>query len=376
MRADSNALRMIDCIYRAASEPSHWQEFASQLSNAYDGAAVVIGMALAGPASSHYYFTAGLPTNVGPSLLSNFLTGLPFEPTLVSENSNRFGTIDEMFPDLTLEDTDFFRDWMKPHWLAPVWPISHAMTLHGDLAPALLNVFRKQGGGEFTPDELAMGDKLVPHLKRAFEIYEDLSNLHRSRKELDEVIDRLRIGVILTDVAGRPVLMNRSARMMIEIGEDIRMEQGRICATVKTDDDLLQSALDDATTGQASRAVRIGEDTPSKHGLHILVNPLTAALPGSQVREAAAALFLSGPETFSGLSLRYLRGLYGLTAAEAELVALLVGGDSLEEAARNRGVALNTARSQLKQAFAKTETHSQSDLVQLVLGSLSSVSEA
>lgn len=264
---------------------------------------------------------------------------------------------------------------MRPNGLAPVWPISHVMTLRGELAPAVLNVFRKRGGREFTPDELAIGDELVPHFKRAFEIYENLSDLHRNRKELDEVIDRLRIGVILTDVASRPVLMNRSARMMIEIGDSIGLEQGRICATAEPDDDLLQSALEQATNHNRWRAVRIGEDSASKHGLHVLVNPLTAASPGSQLRDAVAALFLSGPETFSGLSLRYLRRMYGLTEAEVELVARLVGGASLEEAARDRGVALNTARSHLKQAFAKTDTHSQSDLVQLVLHCLSSVNE-
>lgn len=376
MLADSKTLQMIDCIYQAASEPSHWHEFASRLSDAYDGAAVVVGMALAGPAPTHRYFASGLPADIGPSMLANFLTGLPFDPNSLLAFMNRFNAVGNVFPDLALEDTSFYRNWMAPHGLAPVWPISHVMALRGELAPAILNVFRKKGGGEFTPAELRLGDDLAPHLTRAFEIYGELSHLHRSRRELDEVIDRLRIGVILTDSGGHPVLMNPSAQKMIETGSNIRVERGRIRASVKSDDELLQSALEEAITCKSWRAVRIGEDSPSKHGLHVLVNPLTAAAPGSRVREAVAALFISEPEKFSGPSLRNLRKLYELTAAEAELVMRLAAGESLKRAAKGRGIALNTARSQLKRAFAKTDTHSQSDLVQLVLNSVSSVDEA
>ena len=59
--------------------------------------------------------------------------------------------------------------------------------------------------------------------------------------------------------------------------------------------------------------------------------------------------------------------IYKLTPAEGELVQLLAQGRSLEEAAAFRSVTLNTARSQLKQIFAKTGTRRQSELLQVVL---------
>ena len=58
---------------------------------------------------------------------------------------------------------------------------------------------------------------------------------------------------------------------------------------------------------------------------------------------------------------------FDIPEAESELVNLLCEGMSLDEAAGHRGVTVNTARSQLKQAFAKTSTSRQSELVRLVL---------
>jgi len=51
--------------------------------------------------------------------------------------------------------------------------------------------------------------------------------------------------------------------------------------------------------------------------------------------------------------------------AERRLVAELLAGFSLQQSAHNLGVAYETARSQLKSVFAKTETHRQGELVAL-----------
>lgn len=69
LSADAKALRMIDCIYRAASEPSHWYEFARQLSDAYDGAAVSVGMALDKPVPNT---TTSSPAYLGISAIRCF----------------------------------------------------------------------------------------------------------------------------------------------------------------------------------------------------------------------------------------------------------------------------------------------------------------
>ena len=61
-----------------------------------------------------------------------------------------------------------------------------------------------------------------------------------------------------------------------------------------------------------------------------------------------------------------LSKIFGLTFAEAKLAAALANGTSLEEAAEELHISRETARSQLKIVFGKTDTHRQSQLVALL----------
>ena len=62
-----------------------------------------------------------------------------------------------------------------------------------------------------------------------------------------------------------------------------------------------------------------------------------------------------------------LRGKFGLTVAESGLATELLKGDGRKSAARRRGIADNTARTQLSSIFDKTGTHRQAELIRLLL---------
>lgn len=62
-----------------------------------------------------------------------------------------------------------------------------------------------------------------------------------------------------------------------------------------------------------------------------------------------------------------LKSLYKMTPAESGLTQALIGGHTLAEYARSRGVSMNTARTQMKSAAARTGARCQVDLVRMVL---------
>ena len=98
-----------------------------------------------------------------------------------------------------------------------------------------------------------------------------------------------------------------------------------------------------------------------------MVTPLLATPESAEAGDASLALFISDPESSRVSETQVIATVYELTHAEAELVRLLSCGLSLEQVAERRGVTMNTARGQLKQVFAKTDTNRQGELVRLVL---------
>jgi DNA-binding CsgD family transcriptional regulator len=64
---------------------------------------------------------------------------------------------------------------------------------------------------------------------------------------------------------------------------------------------------------------------------------------------------------------QHLRELYALTPAEARLATHLSCGRSVEEAAAEMGVTVNTARAYLKRIYSKLGVRRQSELVRRLL---------
>lgn len=77
-------------------------------------------------------------------------------------------------------------------------------------------------------------------------------------------------------------------------------------------------------------------------------------------------LLLRGPVRDCAPSQSRLIEMFGVTRAEAKLVAHLVDGLTLTAAAQTLGVSRNTARAQLSSIFSKTGVNRQNQLVKLV----------
>jgi DNA-binding CsgD family transcriptional regulator len=67
------------------------------------------------------------------------------------------------------------------------------------------------------------------------------------------------------------------------------------------------------------------------------------------------------------ISIELLQRLFGLTRAEAAVTEKIAAGETLAEAASALMISQQTARTQLKAVFRKTNTRRQAELVKLVL---------
>ena len=160
-------------------------------------------------------------------------------------------------------------------------------------------------------------------------------------------------------------LAGQLASLYTRLGDKDRAFQQLVADAVQT------SAQRGRSYGRTLSVVR-----PSgRRSYATMVGPLLAPPPRTNLGEAVAILFVADPEGSQISTTQVLEGLYDLTPAEAELLRLLAEGNSLEQVADQRGVTMNTARSQLKQVFAKTDTRRQGELVRLVLTGVASLGD-
>jgi DNA-binding CsgD family transcriptional regulator len=371
MTQEQRALQLVELIYAGAVDPPCWQLFAERLSDVYGGAAVGLSLQLPGGLALEYY-QVGLAAELTEIAEKHVAEGLPWGPLDDEQFKGRFALASESFPDEELPQTAFYREVMQPQGLAPEAPIVHVIFNEPDRPISGISIWRREGGRPFTSEDLALGNLLAPHLVRAFEIHRRFGELRNERGALTEVIDRLPVGVVLLDALRRPVIVNRFAEQIAARCDGFTLGDAGPHATDARENRILLRHLSQAigigaSLGRGPSRVMSVSRPSGWRAYPVIIAPLLAPSTGRSGGDAVAAIFIGDPEASQITTVDFFQTLYALTHAEAELVALLARGRTLEEAALERGVTLNTVRSQLKQVFAKTDTHRQGQLMRLAL---------
>jgi len=179
-------------------------------------------------------------------------------------------------------------------------------------------------------------------------------------------------GVVFLGPAGEVLSMNKAAGELVNAKDGILFGAGRLGAAVRSESERLQAMIHGAVeTGNGKGASAGGTMLISRRErrpLSVTVAPLRG-FDGGISRQPAAVVFVSDPERNVELPETLLQRCYGLTRAEARLAMVLLEGCSLKEAADRCGVTHNTAKTELKIVFSKTQVKRQGELIRLLVGS-------
>jgi DNA-binding CsgD family transcriptional regulator len=220
--------------------------------------------------------------------------------------------------------------------------------------PQNVAVFPRDGASREVGPYLA---KIVS-LARKFAAFDAASKL--------SALERVNSAAIVIDAAGRATQMNSPAQNLL--GADFNLVRGRLTthdpASNRRLQQLISSALHTAPGGAQSYAP-IVVDRDDAPWLLVEAMPVTAF--GSDLFSAGRLILLLN-DLASPLrpEATQLRAAFGLTVAEAKIAAKVASGMGVDGAAASLGVKRETARSQLKAVFAKTNTRRQAELAALV----------
>jgi DNA-binding NarL/FixJ family response regulator len=236
-----------------------------------------------------------------------------------------------------------------------------------------VTVNRGDAQPDFDEESERLLGALVPHLRRALFLHQQLAGVDAERAVLAEVLDRLHAAVILVDAGGDVLLMNRAAEALMARRDGITVDGRRLRGASADATAALTRAVTQAIAVArggtlAAGAVRVALSKPS--GGQALEVAITSVVQTDTAagRGAAAALFITDPDEMPVVPTDWLTKRFHLTPAEARIASALARGEEVSDIADRLRVTAGTARWYVKQILAKTGTNRQADLVRLLVG--------
>jgi DNA-binding CsgD family transcriptional regulator/PAS domain-containing protein len=229
-------------------------------------------------------------------------------------------------------------------------------------------VYRGRRFGDFDSEEVALLERLVPHLAHALSVHRRMSaaRVHQHRAEV--ALSLLNVAICLLTADGRIIFANRAAEDLLRRCDGLRLRRGQLAA----DDPAETGRLAGAIAGAAKEPRRVValplHREAGRRPLQVWAVPLPRQSSCStfQAFRSDVMLLALDPEQSPAPPTNVLRALYTLTDAEAQLVLGLIAGERLADYAERAGITMNTAKSHLKAVFAKTDTNRQAELVRLL----------
>lgn len=371
---DYDLTELTDLAYDAVLAPARWTDFLARLAAALGGASV--GLSLRHPldADPGWIVFHDTDPEFGKLYGEHYFRVDPFRrrsdalPAGGCEIMSG-GSVDAA----TVKRSTFYNEWMRPQGFAPAPTIGVTLDRDARGEPVGLGVFRPLGAREYGDAELRLLRGLVPHLQRATRMARRLARTEAELVATRDAVDALPVAALLLDANGNVVRANRKAWAVAEDGPPFQNGHGRLALQASVVAELMRVAatlrrgIAGGTPGFADEAIMVRRP-PDGAPLWLRVLPcLAPELPRIDGPPGWLWVLIDDLGDGAPPSLDALTAVLGLTNAEARLVALLVTGRRLEQAAAELGIAHETARTHLKAAFRKTGARSQTDLVRIVL---------
>ncbi len=181
-----------------------------------------------------------------------------------------------------------------------------------------------------------------------------------------KALDAVPNGILIVNSDLRVLHLNRCARDILSRNRGLELRNDVIGIQDKLLDHKLRELVDAAAAkgrqgqDQATGAMFVQAPLSREH-LEIIVAPVPNG--GLADSEARVLIYLFDAASPRQVSHDVLTGLYGLTQSEAKLVQLMSNGLTLDEAADELAISVNTARTHLKHVFHKTGINRQTELI-------------
>jgi DNA-binding CsgD family transcriptional regulator len=181
---------------------------------------------------------------------------------------------------------------------------------------------------------------------------------------LKQALDRIQCGVIITPSSMYPSFVNVHARQILDRRDGLFLSEQGLHASRPEDRRRLRDLVQRSAAQQLERSVAVTvARAETARAFTVYVTPCKTLIQSV----GQAILFICDPDHPVVVDRGSLSALFGLTRAEAVFAELMMQGRSVETAADDLRISINTARTHLKRILFKTDTGRQGELVRVLM---------
>lgn len=383
MTADRRFLAVVDRIYEGATDANAWRGIVDDLGEYFSAPKAWLFTPLPGPVDGGFVLSKGFAEGVIERWAEHYTPHDIWVQAGIAKGLLREGqaVIDtDLVPESELQRSVIYREYLSVHDIVRLCSGVIFEQQASGIMSTLFSAFRGVRDHPFTAADRNRMHRLIPHLSRS------LGVMYRLRDAAFQVaaslgaLDRIPAAVVLLGASGEVRHLNQHAERLIRQQDGFLWMPARVgLGRLRLTDDAQQSVLD-----QLIRAViRPGRGQRVEHFSHAMcvrrpsgapdylvrLSPIGLGNPyAADVGSVQAIAFITDPVASDrALTAELLAGAFQLTVAESRLARELVRGEGLAAVAARIGISPNTAKSQLKAVFAKTQTRNQAQLVKLLV---------
>jgi len=356
---------IIDAIYGAGSDPSQWQFLLASLTTAFRG----VGAAMhVGDAENSFSF--GVSYNFDPDALSAyeqyFFSINPLNQPLTLADTGRAVGDHELVPRKYYHHSEFYNDFALRFGLNG--SVTAVLGKNGGQV-SCLGVVTGTNSDPYSADELKAFQRLVPHVRRALDLNKRLAALQATGEAAQFALDLVNFGVVLVGEKGRVIRTNRIAEAMLKAKVGLSILGGFLHINDSVTNSRLLTLIDTAVRRSGERGGSLAISRPDGRPIFARVVPYYPSNFFPDVPIVRAFIYLRDPDIRSPSDVREFASSFGLTQSERQVLECLLDVPDAGAVASSLGIATVTARNHIARIMAKTGTHKQAELLQLVLTS-------
>lgn len=363
---------IIDAIYAGSTETPRWRSFLRHLTETTGSmyACISFGDEESWNGRTYYFESEGhrpaRPLEDGQDH-SNFLRLSPF----TSLPQGVVMTIGELAGKGRSVHPDFVSQVLRPFGIGDIIGVN---LVRDGTQVANLRLGRRQTAGRYSSDDRGLCALVLPHLRRVCAENSRANNSLAWEALLFETLRSLGVGVFLVD-ASRKIL--DASGFALEIMDAHRhllsSGSGRLRLQSHGEEQLFAAAVCGVLGSGDSQAFRVSGNGPGEELCFVCVRAPDIDMDAPQ---RSVIVFVSCERQSRPIAAQTLRGLFGLSGAEAQVTLGLISGLSIADVATTNAISRNTVYSHLKSAFDKVGVSQQSALVSRVLRSIAMLGRA